>query len=70
MLIIGARNDERTPAGQAELLYELAGEPKKLRFTEGEHIETDRPEIVEALLRIADEELVFLTGASLGVFPD
>ena len=60
VLIIGARNDERTPAGQAELLYELAGEPKKLRFTEGAHIETDRPEIVEALLRIADEEMAFL----------
>lgn len=60
VLIIGARNDERTPAGQAELLYELAGEPKKLRFTEGEHIETDRPEIVDALLRIADEEMTFL----------
>ena len=60
VVIIGARNDERTPAGQTELLYELAGQPKRLRFTEGAHIEPDRNEIIEALLRIADEELEFL----------
>jgi acetyl esterase/lipase len=62
VVIIGARNDERTPSGQAELLYELAGEPKRLRFTEGAHIEPDRSEIIEALLRIAEEEMPFLTG--------
>lgn len=62
VLIIGARNDERTPAGQTELLYELAGEPKRLRFTDSMHVEPDRPEIVEALLRIADEEMPFLQG--------
>ena len=62
VVIIGARNDERTPSGQAELLFELAGEPKRLRFTEGAHIEPDRSEIIEALLRIANEEMSFLTG--------
>ena len=61
VVIIGARNDERTPAGQAELLYELAGEPKRLRFTQGAHIEPDRSEIIEALLRITNEEMPFLT---------
>jgi dienelactone hydrolase len=60
VVIIGARDDERTPSGQAELLFELAGEPRRLRFTEGAHIEPDRREIIEALLRIADEELAFL----------
>lgn len=60
VVIIGARNDERTPAGQTELLYELAGEPKRLRFTDGAHIEPDRSEIIEALLRIAEEEMEFL----------
>jgi dienelactone hydrolase len=63
VVIIGARNDERTPAGQTELLYELAGEPKRLRFTEGAHIEPDRSEIIEALLKIANEEMAFLVGA-------
>ncbi len=62
VLIVGARADERTPAGQSERLYEMAGEPKRLRWTEGGHIEPDRPDIIIALLRIADEEMAFLTG--------
>lgn len=62
VLIIGARDDERTPAGQAELLFAAAGEPRRLRFTEGQHIQPNRPEIIAELLRVADEELVFLTG--------
>ena len=61
VVIIGARDDERTPAGQAEMLFELAGEPKRLRFTDGMHIEPDRPEIINELLRIADEEMEFLS---------
>lgn len=61
VVIVGARADERTPAGQAERLFELAGEPKRLRWTEGKHIEPDRPEIIAALLQIADEEFDFLT---------
>jgi dienelactone hydrolase len=60
LVIIGAREDERTPAGQTEMLFALAGEPKRLRWTEGNHIEPDRTEIIEALLRIADEEMPFL----------
>ena len=59
VLIIGARDDERTPAGQTELLFAAAGEPKKLRWTEGLHIEPGRTEIIDELLRIADEELPF-----------
>jgi dienelactone hydrolase len=61
VVIIGARDDERTPAGQIEMLFELAGEPKRLRFTDGMHIEPDRPEIINELLRIADEEMAFLS---------
>jgi len=68
VVIIGARNDERTPAGQTELLYAAAGDPKRLRFTDGAHIEPDRTEIIVALLQIADEELAFLTGASVSTF--
>jgi dienelactone hydrolase len=62
VVIIGATHDERTPAGQTELLYALAGEPKRLRFTNSAHVEPDRPEIVAVLLQMADEEMVFLTG--------
>jgi hypothetical protein len=61
VVIIGAREDERTPAGQAERLYELAGEPKRLRFTAGAHVEPGRVEIIAELLAIADEEIAFLT---------
>jgi len=61
VLIIGARNDERTPAGQTELLFDAAREPKRLRWTEGQHIQPDRPGTIEELLRIAKEELPFLT---------
>jgi fermentation-respiration switch protein FrsA (DUF1100 family) len=60
-LIIGARDDERTPAGQAELLFSAAREPKRLLYTEGQHIQPNRIEIVAELWRIADEELSFLT---------
>lgn len=60
VVIIGARQDERTPAGEAQRLYDLAGEPKRLRYTDGLHIEGDRPEVVEALLRVANEEMQFL----------
>jgi dienelactone hydrolase len=57
VLIIGARDDERTPAGQTELLFAAANEPKLLRWTGGRHIQPGRNEVVEELLRIADEEL-------------
>ncbi|MGB5258813.1 MAG: prolyl oligopeptidase family serine peptidase [Woeseiaceae bacterium] len=61
VLVVGATEDERTPAGQAELLYGSAGEPKRLRYTEGLHIQPGRADIVAELLRIAEEELGFLT---------
>lgn len=57
VLIIGATNDERTPPGQTEALYAAAGEPKKLRWTEGQHVQPNRSDIIDALLRIAAEEL-------------
>ena len=57
VLIVGGRNDERTPSGQTELLYAAAKEPKRLRWTGGRHIQPGRNEVVEELLRIADEEL-------------
>ena len=60
VLIVGARDDERTPAGQAELLFDSARDPKRLRFTHGQHVQPDRQEIVAELLQIADEELSFL----------
>ena len=61
VLVIGARDDERMPAGQTEALFKAAREPKWLRWTEGRHVQPGRGEIVTDLLRIADEELPFDT---------
>lgn len=61
VLIVGARDDERTPAGQTEVLFEASSEPKRLRYTEGQHIQPNRTDIVADLLRIAEEEWAFLT---------
>lgn len=61
VLIIGARDDERTPAGQAEILFDAARDPKRLRRTDGQHIQSNRTEIFAELRRIADEELEFLS---------
>jgi dienelactone hydrolase len=60
VLIVGARDDELTATWQTEDLFDAAREPKRLRWTDGQHVEPDRTEIVEALLRIADEERRFL----------
>jgi len=59
--IVGAKHDERTPAGQTELLFEAARDPKRLRWTEGQHIQPNRKDIIDELLQIANEELPFLT---------
>jgi fermentation-respiration switch protein FrsA (DUF1100 family) len=59
VLIVGARDDERTPAGQTELLFAAAGQPKWLRWTEGTHIEPDEAQIIDDLLQIAEEMLPF-----------
>ncbi len=59
VVIIGARNDERTPAGQTEALYAAAGDPKLLRWTAGQHIEPGRTDIISELLGIAENVLPF-----------
>lgn len=61
VLIIGARHDERAPPGQTEVLFDAAHDPKRLRWTEGQHVQPGRTEIIAELLRIAEEELPFLT---------
>jgi dienelactone hydrolase len=52
LIVIGAKNDERLPQSMVERLYAAAGEPKELIWTEGGHINPDRPEIVRQLLEI------------------
>lgn len=62
VVIIGARRDERTPAGQAEALYGAAGDPRVLRWTEGAHVQPNRPEVLAELMAIAEQELPLLLG--------
>lgn len=59
VLIVGARADERVPAGQTDVLYDAAHMPKVLRWTEGKHVQPSRRDIIDTLLGIADEELSF-----------
>ena len=66
LLIVGARKDERTPAGQQELLLDAADEPKRLRYTDGQHVQPDRADIILELQRISEEEQDFLTQAVTG----
>lgn len=60
VLIIGARQDERTPASEVEALYSASGSPKRLRWTDGLHVEPERTEVIDQMMGIAAEELPFL----------
>ena len=64
VLIVGARADERTPAGQEIRLFEAAQEPRRLRYTNGQHVEPDREDILLELWNILQEEQPFLTQAA------
>jgi acetyl esterase/lipase len=61
VLIIGASDDERTPADQAGLLFDAARDPKRLRISGGQHIQSNRKEVISELRRIAEEEQAFLS---------
>ena len=61
VLIVGARDDERMPAGETQSLFEAAREPKILRWTEGPHVGPGRREVIGDLMEIVDEELPFRT---------
>jgi dienelactone hydrolase len=52
VVIIGARDDRRLPEHKVKKLYEAAGEPKELIWTDGGHVDPRRPELVRALLEI------------------
>lgn len=52
VVIIGAQADERLPAEEVLGLYEAAGDPKELIWTEGGHVNPGEKEIVRGLLDI------------------
>lgn len=57
VMIVGARDDERIPAGETEALFAAAREPKSLDWTEGRHITTRRHDILNDLMELADKLL-------------
>jgi dienelactone hydrolase len=57
VVVIGAREDQRLPAGEAERLYAAAGVPRELLWTEGGHVDR-RPEKVERILALARERIM------------
>jgi len=57
VIIVGASADERSPPGQTEALFAAAGEPKKLLWTRGRHVQPGRREIIDELLAIVRREL-------------
>ena len=56
VVVIGARNDETLTSANIEDLFNAAGEPRQLYWTEGGHITTRRPEVVREVLAIAITE--------------
>ncbi len=56
-IVVGAREDERTPRSQTEDLFAAAREPKKLLWTDGRHVQPGRRDVIDALLLIAHHEL-------------
>ncbi len=63
VLVIGARSDERTPPDEVKALFAAAGQPKRLRWTDGLHVEPDRTDVLDQMMAIAQQELPFLLGA-------
>lgn len=59
VVIVGARGDRRTPEEQTRELYAAAREPKTLYWTEGGHVNPARGDIIDDLVRIANDEMPF-----------
>jgi hypothetical protein len=57
VVVVGARDDERLPEAKVMKLYDAAGAPKELVWTEGGHVDPRRPELVRALLDIVRARL-------------
>lgn len=52
LIVIGATEDNRLPQEKVRRLYDAAGEPRELHWTDGPHVGPGRPEIVQQLLAL------------------
>ena len=57
LVVIGATDDERLPAHKVKRLYHAAGQPRELIWTEGQHVDPRRPDIVQDLLAIVRKRM-------------
>lgn len=70
VVIIGARDDERLPEHKVENLYQAAGEPKELIWTDGGHVDPRRPDLVQALLDIVRTRIIADAAEPRAATPD
>ena len=49
--MLNATDDERLPRPAIEALYDAASEPKSITWLPGKHVQRNRPEVVQALVR-------------------
>jgi hypothetical protein len=57
LILINGLTDDRVPRHCVEVLYEAAGEPKRLIWLEAGHISPTNPELIERVLRAASRAL-------------
>ncbi len=50
VIMLNAEDDEQIPRASVELLYAAAGAPKELVWLPGQHMQGNRPEVIEALI--------------------
>ncbi|MBX3133596.1 MAG: hypothetical protein KF689_09460 [Gemmatimonadaceae bacterium] len=50
LVMLNATEDEKIPRRSVELLYAAAGEPKELVWLPGEHMQGNRPEVLQRLI--------------------
>jgi hypothetical protein len=57
LVMVASRRDKYFPAAAVQALYDRAGQPKTLIWTETEHVGTRKTEVVEGLVRLIEEYL-------------
>ena len=50
VVMLNAEEDEKIPRSSVEVLYAAAGEPKELVWLPGQHMQGNRPEVIERLI--------------------
>lgn len=62
VIMLNAEDDEKIPRRSVELLYAAAQEPKELVWLPGVHMQGNRPEVIEGLIRAVLERAEFPGG--------